>query len=480
MPRLRIFVFLSFAVFACSWVGAVPVKREELPPASALVVEVLTVHPRVRKAEALVAAAYASWQGSGLQPNPLLTFAATAGDAGEDSNSLSQSFEISGQPKLRSEQAKARVEAAKLFLWQIRREVAAGVYRDWLRIWESEHQLMLADLRLTVMAEMVKVARRRYEVGEIPRNESLRVELAEAEAKADFEKAKAEFVGAQQSLDIFKVLVERAVRRSGGSDTSEQAVMKQDYEAPSYDRTLRSSESDNFSEVQPASAAPAEATPEGRLADPMTEGLDLERLFERPNLGVNVPEWTIDEALIGAGEHPLVEATHLESLALWKGAELAKKERAPMLGLSLYTSRFSGQTVDRGIQLSLSWPVWDWGSVAAKHRAQEHEAEAKEAEAQEEALKLNRQVADLWSQWQAAKAVRQILESQARRYEELARKARIGYDLGLLSLTDVLETESAFRQAGVELIEAQVQVARIELGLLESTNLPWPGASWEQ
>jgi hypothetical protein len=44
----------------------------------------------------------------------------------------------------------------------------------------------------------------------------------------------------------------------------------------------------------------------------------------------------------------------------------------------------------------------------------------------------------------------------------------------MLSLTDVLQTEASFREAGVKLVEAQSEVYGLELDLLERTNLPWP------
>lgn len=49
------------------------------------------------------------------------------------------------------------------------------------------------------MTEMVRVTKRRYEVGEIPQNESLRVELAAAEAEADQRKAEAAYQAASRA-----------------------------------------------------------------------------------------------------------------------------------------------------------------------------------------------------------------------------------------------------------------------------------------
>ena len=153
---------------------------------------------------------------------------------------------------------------------------------------------------------------------------------------------------------------------------------------------------------------------------------------------------------------------------------------APQLGLALYRSRFFSNIYEQGAQLSISIPLFDWGSISSKKKAQLAEAKAQSAQIDERVLELQREVAELWNQWQAAIAVRDILQTQASRYEELARESRVGYDLGLLTLTDVLQTETAFRQAGVQLIQSQAEIRRLELSLLERTNLPWPNQLLEE
>ena len=150
------------------------------------------------------------------------------------------------------------------------------------------------------------------------------------------------------------------------------------------------------------------------------------------------------------------------------------------MGLALYRSRFFSNIYEQGAQLSISIPLFDWGSISSKKKAQLAEAKAQSAQIDERVLELQREVAELWNQWQAAIAVRDILQTQASRYEELARESRVGYDLGLLTLTDVLQTETAFRQAGVQLIQSQAEIRRLELSLLERTNLPWPNQLLEE
>jgi outer membrane protein TolC len=406
---------------------ALPTLAQSLPDPGPLIAEVLATHPSVRKAQHGVAAAEATLSGSRSQPNPTLTLAATAGDAGEDSNALTQTFEISGQPRLRHEQAQAQLESARLQLRWARRQVAGTVCADWLEIWESQHLAMLARLRLDLMNDMVRVGRRRYEVGEIPQNESLRVELAAAEAEADWKRAEAAYASAQRSLGLLRGLLKE--------------------EMPALDP------------LPPDSAMV---------------------VFDPPSLTSTQAPWSLEQVLAGAEGHFQVEAIRQEQKATLLAAELLGKERAPQLGVSLYRSEFFGTNIEQGAQLFVSWPLFDWGSLSARKRAQLSQAEAKLAEADEKVLELRRQVAGLWNDWQASQAVRAILEVQAKRYEELAREARVGYDLGLLTLTDVLQTETSFRQAGVDLIKVQAEVYRLELGLLEHTNLPWPSHLLEE
>lgn len=388
----------------------------------ATILKILATHPAVRRAELEVEAAKALLEGSRLQPNPTLTLAVSAGDAGESSNALEQNFEISGQPRLRYEQSQARLEAAEYQLSATRRQVASDVCRAWLELWESRKLAQLAEMRSELMAEMVRVGRRRFEVGEIPRNETLRVELAAADATADWERAKAEYLASSRSFALLRELV-----------------------------------------------------PSSQLeTEPEWEPETLEDLFQTSSLAPPEAPWTLEEVLAGAESQPLVAAMRSEQVATLKGADLIGKERAPQLGVQFYQSQFFGRGIERGAQLSLSFPLFDWGSIGARKRAQMASAQAQTAAAEEKTLELRRQVAEKWNRWKAAKTVREILTEQAKRYQELAGKAKVGYDLGMMSLTDVLQTETAFREAGIELIQAQTDVYRLELDLLERTDLAWP------
>ena len=428
---VRSFLFLC----GCLLLLEISAWSQTLPDPGSLISEVLDSHPAVRRARLEVVAAQAQLRGSGLQPNPTLTLAATAGDPGENSNALTQAFEISGQPRLRREQAQHRLDSANLQLQAVSRQVAGAVSVDWLRLWESWHLAKLSDLRRQLMAEMVRVTRRRYEVGEIPQNESLRVELAAAEADSAWQRTLAELLGAENALDLLR-------GQNPEVHTLEESPFQRD--------------------VAQASEAVIPYA--------------LDSFFDGPKLDDYEAFWSLEEVLASADLHPDVEALRQEQKAALLGADLISKERAPQLALSVYRSSLlgSGSDIQQAAQLTLSWPIFDWGSIGARRDAQVARAEAQLAGIDERVLEVRREVSDLWNRWQAARSVRTILNQQAARYEELAREARIAYDLGLLSLTDVLQTESSFRTAGVDLIKAQAEVFRLELEILERTNLPWP------
>lgn len=405
-----------------------PGIAQELPDPSLLIAEVLEFHPAIKRATHQLEAAQAVLGGSRAQPNPTLTLAASAGDAGEDSNSLVQTFEISGQPRLRREQAQARLQSAQLQLRLTRRQVASQAYSAWLELWEKGRLLSLAQQRRKLIAEMSRVSQRRYQVGEIPLNETLRAELAASEAEAALAMAQAEYEGAARSLEILR---------------------QQSLEQP----LPLVSESGRSEPLEP---------PQG------------------PPLLASEPPWSLQEIVLAAEQQLELAALRQEEKALQLGAELAGKENAPQLGVSLYRSRFLGSSVEQGAQLFISWPIFDWGRVSAQKKVQLAEAQAQSAAVEEKALQLRREVAEIWNRWRSAQTVRDLLSVQAARYEELSRKSRVGYDLGLLGLTDVLQTESEFRQAGVELILSQAQIRRLELELLERTNLPWPNQLLEE
>ena len=396
-----VLLVLSFLVLISE-----PILSQEISDPAVFIQTVLSRHPSIQRADDLVRSAEFGLKASGLQPNPTLTLAATAGDAGEDSNVLTQNFEISGQPSLRHSIAEANLKASLEQREAVRRQLIASAYRSWLELWRTHRLLELAQLRNMLLEEMTRVANRRFEVGEISENEALRVTLAAAQAETNLVSAEAEYAGARHSAALLL-------------------------------------------------------------------GVEESNLQTNPSeLTFLLPEVTLETVLVSVEEHPEVRGQFHRLGAIKQGADLIKKERAPTLGLSLYrSSLIRSQSVQQGAQLSLSWPILDWGNISNRAQQQQAQASAFQAEIEETLLDTRRQLSKIWTRLQAAKQNRSILARQAERYEELAREARVAYDVGLWSLTDVFQTEQTYRQARVDLLEATAEVMDLELQILERTGL---------
>ena len=128
----------------------------------------------------------------------------------------------------------------------------------------------------------------------------------------------------------------------------------------------------------------------------------------------------------------------------------------------------------------MSWPIFDWGNIAHRKNQQEKTAEAFLDSIEERLLSNRQSLVQVWANLEAARKNQDVLSLQASRYEELAREARIAYDVGILGLADVLQTEQAFRQAGVNLVEAKASVLILELKVLSLTNIPLPRSFYQE
>ena len=82
--RLLVWLFLFLGLLSSF------VQAQQFSDPETFVEAILSRHPSIQKADELVQAAEFNIKAAGLQPNPNLTLAATAGDPGEDSNSLTQ------------------------------------------------------------------------------------------------------------------------------------------------------------------------------------------------------------------------------------------------------------------------------------------------------------------------------------------------------------------------------------------------------
>ncbi|MEW6281408.1 MAG: TolC family protein, partial [Candidatus Eremiobacterota bacterium] len=187
-PRKSIPLCLTLLVMLLGWPARASAEAWSL---EACLSRVLAEHPELKAARGRVAAARAWADGAGAQPNPELRLAGTVGTPGEDANSLVQRLEIGGQAGLRGDIAELDVHRAELEALALERSLALRTGSAFYDLWEADQRARVAATRLELARELERVSRRRLEVGEISRNQFLRVELETARAEADLAEAAA-------------------------------------------------------------------------------------------------------------------------------------------------------------------------------------------------------------------------------------------------------------------------------------------------
>lgn len=396
---MRYFPFITILLVHLAMVQAVAAQSnpDEVLELDQAIREALQSHPGRAMMQARLEAAESYAQHIGAQPNPVLTLSGTVGSAGEDSNALVQTFEISGQPRLRAESAWARAAVARNQLKAQRRHLALETARGYYALWQARQLRLLAASQLELAEQLERTSKRRLEEGAISRNQHLRSNLVTNSARSSLAEAEAYEEGARARLNL---------------------LLGRPPEGP----------------VQLAE-------PQPRPLSAQTQEL-LEQLKHRPEL---------------EAARSRVTARELE-------ADLAARGNSPTLQLSAYQARL-GNTGTQGVQLSLVVPLWDWGQQRARHQQAEHLAEAERLQLQTEQLEFARELLEILSRYQAASRKRRFLEQQAADYQHLTDMARRGFDAGIMSLLEVLETERAYRNNAREHIQARYHelLARFEL-----------------
>ncbi|MBN9417342.1 hypothetical protein ABS71_14825 [bacterium SCN 62-11] len=364
--------------------------------------------PSVQVARALLQSAQAYASSIGAQPNPFLRLSYIAGEPIEEANALAFRFEIAGQPGLREQSALRSAEARSQDLASEKRVVALRTGQAYYSYWEKLGVLRVAEERVELAKDLERTSYRRFTVGEISQNQHLRAQLELARAQADAVTSRQE---SEQAQGLVNLLLGRPV--------SEALAMP------------------------PGPALPPPSLPADRL-DVVQSG--LERL-------------------------PELEALRKESDAQERQTELARRGNAPDLLLQLYRDRF-GPTNVNAVQLSLTIPLWDWGTVAAEVGRREGLQRAAEARVAEKHLILQQRALDACKRYQAALERESILADQAARFSKLSGDARRAYDANLMTLLEVFDVQQTYRQALQAYLTAQADVARaaLEIGALSPTG----------
>lgn len=383
-------------------VGAIvnPCLAEPLFPEEA-VRKALLFAPELKRAHALTEAAQVYSLGAGAQPNPVLQLSASSGDRAEGSNALAQRLEIAGQPNLRRRAALESAMAKVASEEALRREVSLETVRAYYSLWERTMLLDLAERQLSLAEELEKIAFKRLQLGEISINEHIRVKLLRAQEQAAFAQAEGERKIAHQTLAFLM--------------GEEDAIIELPFS----------------SEVVPS--APPFGSPE-----------------ELGHLG------TIDE---GQPARPELEAARRLSVAARLDADLAGREGAPDLQLRAYRSTL-GRPAEQGIQLSFIVPLFDWGRLRAATAQKKKLAEARNYEIKIVEHKVLAELRSAKTLYEVSLRKRQAMVDQTTQSFELSRTAQQGYEIGLLSLVEVLDAQSAFRQGLQSYIQAEADYHR--------------------
>ena len=178
----------------------------------------------------------------------------------------------------------------------------------------------------------------------------------------------------------------------------------------------------------------------------------------------HVSEGKLEALQVGLEQLPEVEALRKEAAAQERQTELARRGNAPELLLQFYRDRF-GPTNVNAVQLSVTIPLWDWGTVAAEVGRREGLQKAAEARVAEKQLALQQRALDASKRYQGALEREKILANQATRFLKLSGDARRAYDANLMTLLEVFDVQQSYRQAFQAYLTAQADVARAALDL---------------
>ena len=395
-----------------SWTGPLDAQTG-LTPAEVMKLAV-QVQPVVREARFRLESAQGYASGIGAQPNPTLRLTGTVGDPVEEANALIFPYELGARPRLRGESAQQEAEARRRDLESERRKVALQAGQAYYDLWEAQAVVGVARERVELAEQLAYSSRRRWEVGEISKNQYLRADLEAARARADEATAQADEAVARTRLNQWLV-------------REPEAAM----ELP----------------------APGPGLP-GAPAGPVAGEPTAAALAEQPS------------------QLPEIEALKASQRASELQVELAERLGSPNLQLQVYRATF-GPAAEQGVALSISFPLWDWGQNEAEYLRRLGLAKAAGAAVDNQLLEVRQRAAAALARYRGALSRRQILAEQVQRFVVLSNQARRAYDAGLMTLVEVFDTQNSYRLALQSYIGAEAEVQRTLLQLGWAVNAPF-------
>lgn len=361
-------------------------------------------HPQVTAAEFKREGAESLFQGAGKQPNPQIKLSLSRGTVQEDANSLTQRFEIAGQPALRKEIAARLHDQADQETVLISRKVVLEALTGYYQIWMARRALEICAVNHQLALQLEEIARRRFSAGQISQDEWRQARLLSTSALASLQQHGAQALAAEEH---FRALVgypeDKALSLPGGTTPPrlEQATLP--------------------------------------LKEEIVARID------------HLPEIEIAEA-----------KAHQAKLE----ADLAGKAGAPDLYLYAYRADYY-QVSQQGVQFGVSFPLLDWGELGGEHSQKKMMAKSLKAEAEASRRTLKAELLKALELCKGQMSYVSLLEQQFQDREALAYHSLIAYDLGLITLLEAINTQKNFQTSLLELAQEAValETQRVNLHL---------------
>jgi outer membrane protein TolC len=335
-------------------------------------------------------------KGAGKQPNPQIKLSLSRGTVQEDANALSQTFEIAGQPSLRKQIASSLHEQAAQESLVISREVAQEALSAYYEVWLARRSLEISAVNHHLSLGLENIAQQRLAAGQVSQDEYRQARLQLLSALAELQQEVARALAAEEN---FRALVsypeDESLHLPGG---------------------------------------------------PKPPPLDHLELPKKTELSARIEQL------------PQVEIADARARQAKFEADLAGKAGSPDLYLYAYRGTFA-PVASTGIQVGVSFPLFDWGSLGAEHSQKKLLAKSRLEEAESSRRTLKAEFLKALELCRGQIQYVQLLEQQFEEREMLAHHSLMAYDLGLITL---LEATAAQRNYQIALSQLAREAVSLE------------------
>lgn len=209
---------------------------------------------------------------------------------------------------------------------------------------------------------------------------------------------------------------------------------------------------------------PADTTVDVRPAANMEFGYDLV---------ANRPEYQLLQSQIDISEEQIkmTRADYLPTLALSAGYSWYGNMK--LKGMAEDGTKFSQNYNDGSgmLMLSLSVPIWNWGEGHKKVKKQRLAVENARLDLEKNSRLMSIELTNAWQNLKSSASMIATAEAGERDASEALRIMTDRYDVGMCTLTDLLEAQAQWHSARSNVIEARTQHKIYETDYLHAAGL---------